>query len=131
VLNSIDDGTLDILSRLIQPYIEIMFIIVNILDMGVSTSKAIVTCYRQIVTSILQDRISDHFEILAIDKIPRHLLNLTMNGNLNRLKSKQETTFQVVDVTSIVSKLGKYVDQPLSDLLKAQRDQFISMQSRL
>ena len=33
VLNSIDDGTLDILSRLIQPYIEIMFIIVNILDM--------------------------------------------------------------------------------------------------
>ena len=53
---------------------------------GVLTPKAIVTCYRKIVTRVLEDRISDHLEILAIDKIPRHLLNLTMNGNINRVK---------------------------------------------
>jgi len=132
VLNSIDNGTLDILSHLLQPYIEILFVIVNILDMGVLTPKAIVTCYRKIVTRVLEDRISDHLEILAIDKIPRHLLNLTMNGNINRVKSvKEGTAFRVVDVTRIISRLEKYVCQPLSHLLKTQRDQFISMESRL
>lgn len=33
LLNSVDGETSDVLSHLIQPYIEIMFIIVNVLDM--------------------------------------------------------------------------------------------------
>ena len=33
MFNAVDKGTLEILSRLIQPYVEVMYIIVNILDM--------------------------------------------------------------------------------------------------
>lgn len=53
---------------------------------GMATLNAIVACYRKIVTRVLQSQISKHAEILAVDKIPRHLLNLTMNGNLRRIK---------------------------------------------
>lgn len=132
MFNAVDKGTLEILSRLIQPYVEVMYIIVNILDMGILTSKEIVLCYKRIAACVLRDRISSFGEILAVDKVSRHLFNLSANGNLNRSKSSQgEITFQVVDVTSIICRLEKYVSKPFSDLLKTQRDTFVSLQSQL
>ena len=97
---------------------------------GFGTTKDIQTQYRNIASFALNEGASNFPEILAVDKVPRHLLNLVANGNIRQVKkyavfitlyiflhkikfiisygdSNEVTSYIVIDVAPLVSKLGK------------------------
>lgn len=62
--------------------------ILNLLALlkGFATTKDIQTQYRNIASSALNEGATNFSEILAVDKVPRHLLNLVANGNIRQVK---------------------------------------------
>ena len=76
------------------------------IEKGILTSKEIVLCYKRIAACVLRDRISSFGEILAVDKVSRHLFNLSANGNLNRSKRYSSLLSRFLNVLFLFKKIN-------------------------
>ncbi|XP_059350786.1 dihydroxyacetone phosphate acyltransferase-like [Daphnia carinata] len=121
-----------ILRALLQPYLESYFIILNLIVMGFSTISELTLQYRNMVSTALEEGASKFPEILAIDKIYRHVLNLVANGHLRGVKTNQTTSYhQIDDISPIIVHIEPYLDEGLKLFMTSRRKKTAVMQSHL
>ncbi|KAK4003010.1 dihydroxyacetone phosphate acyltransferase isoform X1 [Daphnia magna] len=121
-----------ILRALLQPYLESYFIILNLISMGFSTISELTLQYRNMVSTVLVEGASKFPEILAIDKIYRHVLNLVANGHLRGVKTNQTASYhQIDDISPIIVRIEPYLDERLKRFMTLHRKKTAVMQSHL
>ncbi|XP_046442213.1 dihydroxyacetone phosphate acyltransferase-like isoform X2 [Daphnia pulex] len=122
----------NVLGVLLQPFLESFYIILHLIAMGFSTIKEIQLQYRNVVSTILAEGASSFLEILAIDKISRHVLNLVTNGHLCAVKTGNNTSYQQMDdISPIIVKIETYLDERLKRFMVSHRQKTVLIQSHL
>jgi ribosomal protein L21E len=86
LLKSTDPELVNPLRRLVQPYIEGLYVLLHIINSGFSTVKEINGNYKLVTGELVQMGATSYAEIMAIDKTQRHLHNLVKIGHLKRIK---------------------------------------------
>ena len=86
LLKSADPELVNPLRRLVQPYIEGLYVLLHIINSGFSTVKEINGNFKMVTGELVEMSATSCAEIMAIDKTQRHLHNLVKLGHLKRIK---------------------------------------------